>query len=100
MASFMAVLYLASLAALLELLGYALWSSVALYPGNLVRYYLLFEAAFIVFNEYHYRIWNTHSVQHLPTMSKNRFNALYNEFVSTNLNPQQFIEGWFMGSKA
>ncbi|KAJ3344160.1 hypothetical protein HDU91_000277, partial [Kappamyces sp. JEL0680] len=100
MASFMAVLYLASLAALLELLGYALWSSLALYPGNLVRYYLLFEAAFIVFNEFRYRIWNTHSAHHLPSMTEDRFNALYNEFVSTNLNPQQFIEGWFMGSKA
>jgi hypothetical protein len=97
MAISMALIYIFSMLAVLERAWYLLYSIP--YPGGFIRYYLIFEGLFISLSEVRFRFLNKHENDHLPRMSLHRFERLYQEFQSNNLDLMRFLEGWFLGSK-
>jgi hypothetical protein len=96
MVMFMACLYVASIAALIELIYALIFSKIYIYSGW--KLWLLLEGIFIVSLEAKYRLFTVYSSGHLPT-SEDRFYAALREFRSDRFIPTEFFRGWFFGSE-
>jgi pimeloyl-ACP methyl ester carboxylesterase len=94
MAASMGVIYLVSLACLLELLVAVVYQTE--FHWSMVKAYFVLESLFILWSEVRFRIGHSKN-GHLPKLGPEHFTAFYEEIDSDDFQPNDFLSGWFHG---